>query len=510
MQVKKLETECLSWQGKALTADNACDALTEKSQQQETEINNLRSYCKELSNMLEELKTRKPSMDSFAEWTAVTSRRSIDAQQSTEDLAHTVVDVQLKDMQKENQQLKRMLSEDMIKITQLSETLEKSVSKYDEINTKFMEMQKINEELYSKTAILGETQNRLKKTEGELAETLVVLKMTEERNRSCFSEIRHLQENIKHTQASLEDMRTLNEDLRNELLGLKENFEHTKLEHEKESTNYRRMQLQSEKLQEKLKEIADTYQKTSFELDAQIRRFKECDAKMTDGLMKLDSYVTTSCTMQDSRKFQVTEVGDVCDKKSLNEQLELSENVIMQLHALLADFEGKVRLSLSERDALRADLNHSETTLTSMKGTIMVYEEKIGSLNNIIVEMSEKMQQLEGMKAIIKDKERTISEEKENSERIHKELCSVQIQISEYEKSVEQLSKKNKQLENERDYLEMTLTETKDQLNKFIQDNEELTRSLDELKNDKSSLVTELQCVQKKLEEQYAKERCNR
>lgn len=97
--------------------------MSSKSQQQEAEIKCLRTNCTELTNLLDEFKSQKNACDMSVEWTTIANRRSLEGVTVAENLAHSVIDVQFKDVQKENSDLKNMLDESLGKIQALTEEL---------------------------------------------------------------------------------------------------------------------------------------------------------------------------------------------------------------------------------------------------------------------------------------------------------------------------------------------------------------------------------------------------
>lgn len=151
--MKKFESECSLWQEKAVSLECSCDTLTERSQKQEAEINILRSHCEELTNVIEDLKSRTQSAESFADWSMSggnVTRKSLEV----EDLARTVVEVQLKEVQKENSDLKEMLAENLSKSKLLNQELNNCRFRCEELNTKYFDLQKINEELNKKVCTI--------------------------------------------------------------------------------------------------------------------------------------------------------------------------------------------------------------------------------------------------------------------------------------------------------------------------------------------------------------------
>lgn len=100
------------WQTTAQTLELNNKELSEKYIKQEEELQNLKVQCSELSAILEEIRSNNEGNDSSILFSpAKSKRKSMSDNALFEDLAHTIVDVQLKDAQKENIELKNLLKE---------------------------------------------------------------------------------------------------------------------------------------------------------------------------------------------------------------------------------------------------------------------------------------------------------------------------------------------------------------------------------------------------------------
>ncbi|CAH0551191.1 unnamed protein product [Brassicogethes aeneus] len=103
--IRKLEQEVSIWQERFFLTENNLQTLSEQAKTQEILYKNLQQHCTELEAFLEETKTPNDShLDEFY----LTNKYPLTTE---EDLAHSVVDLQLKDVKKQNDELKLMLKE---------------------------------------------------------------------------------------------------------------------------------------------------------------------------------------------------------------------------------------------------------------------------------------------------------------------------------------------------------------------------------------------------------------
>ncbi|KAJ8934117.1 hypothetical protein NQ314_013576 [Rhamnusium bicolor] len=194
-QVKSLESQCKMWLEKFIETDNKLHSLAEQSIEHENRYISLRTHCDELEALLEELRPVSHN-ESFIEesfqGTSNLNRRSknFDPAPSCEDLAHSVVDVQLKDVQKENEELKvalnraednsKKLKQDANRLLQdmdvlknqrkqYKESLEESSNKLDKIMFKYNELKEIFDKLSQEHEIIIQNKEKLNK---ELEEAL--------------------------------------------------------------------------------------------------------------------------------------------------------------------------------------------------------------------------------------------------------------------------------------------------------------------------------------------------
>nr|CAI5848925.1 unnamed protein product [Callosobruchus analis] len=112
-RAKLFESQCKTWMEKFIDTEKKLMTLTEHSEEQESKLDNLKKHCEELESLLQEYKPKSSHEESFVEESfqlAPTRKRcSATYCTSNEDLAHSVVDLQLKEKEKENEEMRSAL-----------------------------------------------------------------------------------------------------------------------------------------------------------------------------------------------------------------------------------------------------------------------------------------------------------------------------------------------------------------------------------------------------------------
>ncbi|KAF5301817.1 hypothetical protein FQA39_LY10602 [Lamprigera yunnana] len=142
-KVKQVQEECNFWQEKAISSETNFESLSERGKQQELELDNLRTHCSELSDLLKEFQaSRRASKEDIY--------KSFENSFLPEDLAESVVEIQLRDVKQENIELRKSLNEcqEKLFISQSEcETTSKCYSEF-EANMKCI-LQKFKDFLYN-------------------------------------------------------------------------------------------------------------------------------------------------------------------------------------------------------------------------------------------------------------------------------------------------------------------------------------------------------------------------
>nr|CAH7761584.1 unnamed protein product [Callosobruchus chinensis] len=113
-RAKLFESQCKAWMEKFLDTEKKLMTHTEHSEEQESKLDNLKKHCEELEALLQEYKPKNGNQEeSFVEESfqlaPTRKRRSATYCTSNEDLAHSVVDLQLKEKEKENEEIRSAL-----------------------------------------------------------------------------------------------------------------------------------------------------------------------------------------------------------------------------------------------------------------------------------------------------------------------------------------------------------------------------------------------------------------
>lgn len=502
--MKKLESECNLWQEKAVTFECSSDTLTEKSQKQEAEINMLRSHCEELTNVIEGLKSGTQTTESFIEWGGNVTRRSLEIAHSVEDLAHTVVEVQLRDVQKENSELKIMLAENLNKSNQLNEELNNCKSRYEQLNFKHVELQEMYKETNKKVSILCDTQIALEKTSHKLSKALQNLAESEKSNAIFQEQLTSLQVKLNETTAELEQSLLANKNLQTDLTEMSFRHESVNKLLEEETLKRQRLENQASALQVDLNGITNKYNSTCFELEGLIKEFNDFDNNVENHLRKIEELVfdgdesrlnfdnKISVFEKIQAQIQSNKDQDINDKKHLNDKIHAAECLVKHLESEVSKLNQQEYVSLQERQELHTKLEISEKSIHLLQNTLDEYTTKINKMNNTIHEMTVTITQLEHLKQVIEQKDTTISELEAFKASAVEDLTYAKQQICEYKHLEEQMKEINKELETQVVSLENKLGKANQEIGKRSEIEKQLLQNLEDLTTTKALLESEI------------------
>lgn len=133
-----------------MAAQQDVDVITVQYNQREIELENLRSHCNELSVLLGELRESKNLNQSAVEADNSLPYTHLDKTFSAENLASTVIEVQLMDSQKENYELRDLLNLAQENASTLTQKLETVKAKLSKIEYQHELLKANNEELLKK------------------------------------------------------------------------------------------------------------------------------------------------------------------------------------------------------------------------------------------------------------------------------------------------------------------------------------------------------------------------
>ncbi|KAJ8970922.1 hypothetical protein NQ317_017240 [Molorchus minor] len=449
-QIKILEAQCKMWLEKFIDTDNKLQYFSERCKEQEVKYLDLQSHCTELEALLEELKPRS-SNESFNEESflriSYRNRRSNNFEPtSCEDLAHSVVDVQLKEVQKENEELKLTvtkienetmeLKEHINKLLKDLDGLEKENSKYESAlmtsNSKIDDMTLAYKKLNEDFCKLTEDYETITREHEKTQENLVQVVSVHQEIKSELEKI--LQEKTKEKECYSNKISDITLDYRK----LEEQFckltdesdkmrqENTKLHEDLQKTLSERKEIAIELenvLQEKGREKEDCSNKL-LELDKELQitkakfedSVKESSCKINDVTFKYRKLSADFDILTEENKNVVQENSKL--QHELKEALSNNKKLTHELETALEEAVRKQEMYSSKICGLTKDL---ETTKDEFKDTVQKCNCKISDMaleykklnenfdnvtweNQIIVQDNTKLaKELETRNALFKD-----------------------------------------------------------------------------------------------------------
>ncbi|XP_060536310.1 coiled-coil domain-containing protein 18-like isoform X2 [Cylas formicarius] len=172
-KLRKLQAECFMWQEKFINVEEKFEILSEHSTELESKNENLLAHCAELESLLGEFRSKSnngSSLDDSASLERYYTRRSRNSlpMQLDEDLAHSVVDIQLKDVEKklsdtlenlefvlkEKNNLQHILQNITIEKETIEYDLKKSLCHCEEISNKNRQLEKEIQNIQSHKVLL--------------------------------------------------------------------------------------------------------------------------------------------------------------------------------------------------------------------------------------------------------------------------------------------------------------------------------------------------------------------
>ncbi|VEN41750.1 unnamed protein product [Callosobruchus maculatus] len=162
-RAKLFESQCKAWMEKFVDTEKKLMTLTEHSEEQESKLNNLKRHCEELEELLQEYKPKNSQEESFVEESfqlaPTRKRRSATYCTSNEDLAHSVVDLQLKEKEKENEEIRSALN---TTVRKMEDSLKEILNCRKEIEALTTENGSLKDQLHELTTEYNTTINKMK------------------------------------------------------------------------------------------------------------------------------------------------------------------------------------------------------------------------------------------------------------------------------------------------------------------------------------------------------------
>lgn len=151
-----MEVQLSLWHEKAISAENNFDNLLENQQELEIELGNYKSQCLELNTLLKELHPQMNLNDSSIEVDASVSEIGLKTLNETShgETTCAVIEVQFKEVQKENSELKCLLKQCQDSANELHEELTATKKIYNKLSKDFDVIEENNSELLSKVVLI--------------------------------------------------------------------------------------------------------------------------------------------------------------------------------------------------------------------------------------------------------------------------------------------------------------------------------------------------------------------
>ncbi|CAH1987153.1 unnamed protein product [Acanthoscelides obtectus] len=416
-RAKMFESQCKTWMEKFLDAEKKLQSLTEHSDEQESKLNSLKKHCEELEALLQEYKPKNSGEESFIEdsfqLAPATKRRSDNYYTSLEDLAHSVVDLQLKEKEKENEEFRSALDdtrrrlEDAMKENancrneietltnengDLKDQLQKVVTEYDIMNNKMEEALRENDKFRSEIEILRAENENLKCQKEQLMMKYTELTHQKEtiqrkleeyiqicdeahkkledaliENRLCQSEIETLKVKHENLQDQVEQMRSENTDLNNRYEAMERELEVYVqtcriLENNLENLKIEKEQLSEEKVQI-LEDLVDSVTKlklSKVELENVTKEKELVDTDLQEAMSK--------CNDLEKNLEKLSEHSEAMQKTNnhLQEKIASLESALVQVN------QGK--------DNLESKIEEIESAIVKRDETIEQMKQELNSL----------------------------------------------------------------------------------------------------------------------------------
>ncbi|XP_076266975.1 uncharacterized protein LOC143200443 isoform X2 [Rhynchophorus ferrugineus] len=506
-KVRKLENESTMWQEKYFENDNTIQIYVEHVKELEKKNDNLQTHCVELEGLLDEYRCKSPN--SFEESTIIDGypnrrSKSFEPLHSCEDLAYSVVDVQLRETQKK---LEEVLEE-------LNETLEDKM-KLEEDMEVYKEKLVVTEGALDKTSVDKE---RLElKIKQILEENDILVKQAAELQINLEKEEQHkqvLENELTHVQTCLRNA----EQEVHKYQGVTDQFNKLKIQQTDNEQKLTEINERLEQVTKTLREEQEELHKEKSEKDALNQEIQKL-VKLSDDLAAQNTKNNEEITgmkqinQELAEKLRVLETSHA-EAKIRNEFLKTEISTLKSQHeAALADSQGENKRNLFRVKELEIKLAETDNDMLQTKEKLeQVIQEKI----IIEKETQEKMWVME--QSIINDKGRLDEEIKRLSvycESLVDDIKLKTVEMTNLKDELIQLTKKNEDNLSLKNQLEEELSRLK-----IAEENDkilisDISRKLEEEKTINHTLkqqATNIECRLTlansnliKLQEQYEK-----
>lgn len=403
-KLQKSEEESCLWQERALMLESKCDSLNDKSKAQDFELNSLRINCNELNALLEEMKSLKRTDTSAYLDVSAEAFKSPKNESHYEDLACSVVEVQLLEVRQENDTLLSTLMESERRSKLLEQELSKVTEDFAKLNDNFADLQKSNNDLESKVLILTETQKHLELGNQGL---LVQVAGLTENNEMKQQDLDLMQNSLFDTKSALENSDLLVASIRNDLVTLQKSYDLLQDDLTLRNDQYNSLKIESDNLQKKYEEMLENYKHKQFEAESFQKLYEELDKKIELNLKNLEMIVGVEeidfTNRIDAFGLLLSKLKDSIETKENNYKIEIckSRELVKGLEEEVNLIKERECISTQTVNKLSLELNLAKQQALTLDVTIEDQTKKIEELNNVIGDLKVNILDLEGLQMVI-------------------------------------------------------------------------------------------------------------
>ncbi|KAK9880447.1 hypothetical protein WA026_011693 [Henosepilachna vigintioctopunctata] len=523
-KLKEWELEYSNLHTKYLEFENKVEDLTKLSINQTNRISTLEAYCDELNGLLEEYKTKSTNESCVLEASTLNVRRSLTLVE--ENLACSVVEVQLKDAQNENRELmmkiellnmqldhdKKMMETRMNEYVARYNKLLEYTNRFTDMKTDIVDLQIVYEKEMNEfssyieemkqtfiSVVVGNYETSIKNLSIELTKEKEISRSLSNDLAASILSFAECNKNLEKTlneksicQENFAQLEKVNNDLNKKIfqssLKLNTSVECNKKYFAKIDT----LEEENVKYKNKLDQQIEISQSLSDELSASILNFEECnkDLKKTlnekniclDNFAKLEkvnndlnkkiqelsSNLNTSedCNKKYLIKVESLEEENVECKKELNQQKEISQSLSDELSASILNFEkcnNDLERTLNEKNICLGNFAKLEKVVDDLNKKTQELSSNLNTSEDCNKKYSVKIDRLEEENVEYKN---ALDQQKEITQSLSDELSASILNFEECKKNLERtLNEKNTCLDNF-----AKLEKVVDDLNKKIQE----------------------------------------
>ncbi|KAF5305007.1 hypothetical protein FQR65_LT07798 [Abscondita terminalis] len=393
-KMKKFQEECNFWQEKAMSYESNYENLSENYKQQQLELHDLRDNCRELSNLLEELQSTNRPNDSCDDVDGANNfRKKNESLSSTEDLACVVVEVQLRDVQKENIKLNKSLKDCQENIVKLNSEIHSFKIKIKELEGDKEILGSENEDLQSKVAMLITTREILDRTKSKLQETVNKLEDVSNHNEFLTTNVIIKDKQLIELSNSLQSLCNCNAALK---------------------CNVQTLQEENKNIESVLKECSEKLHISNTECENSKKSFVELKSEITVALKKFEDFVfgVSKLDLNNFESSFSTILHELeSDRIRQLKDKQLGADAVARLEKLVAMQKSQL-VALNEREQsyltdignVTDSLKKSKEEVSVLEETISNYVNKIKFLNSTISDMKLTQAELDMNKVGLEEK----------------------------------------------------------------------------------------------------------